>query len=266
MPKITIPPRPGSSSSSASRPLGDDSIPQGQNPPMTTNPAQAGPSNPTRQRPTLITSSSARPLRDGRNEAPPLHLVMPAASSSSTYGYPAQEDESAYEGHLPYQSTASSIYPDTVPAGPLTDHQAWTNDLKRAIGDGGSGSGGRRTSAGEIGSTRRHAEGASRDRRTPSFSGTTDELSSSKEQMTRSSSAGLHRLNHERHGDGQAGLPLREPSDAVGGQEEAEEEDWVLKGNLETIARLGEGASGEVRKARHAPTGLVMAVKVSRTT
>jgi mitogen-activated protein kinase kinase len=43
-------------------------------------------------------------------------------------------------------------------------------------------------------------------------------------------------------------------------------DELVLEGNLEILGRLGEGASGEVKKARHTPTGLLMAKKVSKST
>ncbi|KDN39406.1 Pkinase-domain-containing protein [Tilletiaria anomala UBC 951] len=42
-------------------------------------------------------------------------------------------------------------------------------------------------------------------------------------------------------------------------------DDLVLEGNLEILGRLGEGASGEVKKARHVPTGLLMAKKTIAT-
>ncbi len=40
-------------------------------------------------------------------------------------------------------------------------------------------------------------------------------------------------------------------------------DELILDGNLDILGRLGEGASGEVKKARHRPTGLLMAKKVS---
>lgn len=48
-----------------------------------------------------------------------------------------------------------------------------------------------------------------------------------------------------------------------GGGAADEDAELQLKGNLEILSRLGEGASGEVKKALHRPTGLVMAHKVS---
>jgi mitogen-activated protein kinase kinase len=47
-----------------------------------------------------------------------------------------------------------------------------------------------------------------------------------------------------------------------GARDGDESEEWRLKGHLEDLGRIGEGASGEVKKARHTPTGIVMAVKV----
>lgn len=41
------------------------------------------------------------------------------------------------------------------------------------------------------------------------------------------------------------------------------EPELILKGNLDFLVRLGEGASGEVKKVKHRPTGLIMAKKVS---
>ena len=43
-------------------------------------------------------------------------------------------------------------------------------------------------------------------------------------------------------------------------------DDLVLEGNLEILGRLGEGASGVVQKAKHIPTGLLMAKKVGGPT
>ena len=48
------------------------------------------------------------------------------------------------------------------------------------------------------------------------------------------------------------------------GQELEEESELQLKGHLEVLERLGEGASGEVRKARYKPSGMIMAMKVCR--
>jgi hypothetical protein len=45
--------------------------------------------------------------------------------------------------------------------------------------------------------------------------------------------------------------------------EEGEREVEVNPGTLEDLGRLGEGASGEVRKVLHRPSGIVMAKKVS---
>lgn len=68
--------------------------------------------------------------------------------------------------------------------------------------------------------------------------------------------------------------PIRTSSDtcSVGsqkgkspGQDLEEESELNLRGNLEALDRLGEGASGEVRKARYKPTGMVMAMKTIST-
>lgn len=55
-----------------------------------------------------------------------------------------------------------------------------------------------------------------------------------------------------------------------GEEEEEEEEEGLLQAELDVspatlidLGRLGEGASGEVRKVRHTPTGIIMAKKVS---
>lgn len=84
-----------------------------------------------------------------------------------------------------------------------------------------------------------------------------------------SSSGNLSRTSDGKDDSTSTSTPNPDPSSTSSPQnqndvaENGVEEELVLKGNFEFIARLGEGASGEVKKVRHKPTGLMMAKKVS---
>lgn len=121
----------------------------------------------------------------------------------------------------------ASIYPDTVPvASGSRDPQALTNDLRRAIGN-------------------LSMDGSVQDR---------DDV----EKNSNKRGEALSRNVED--------LPDSNPDLRIGkssGQRDLEDEsELVLKGNLEMLDHLGEGASGEVRRARYKPTGLIMATKV----
>lgn len=139
-----------------------------------------------------------------------------------------------------------SIYPDTVPYGrngKVPDTYALTNDLRRAIGglsvESNSGQGFE-----EVASTHSSIR--------------TSSSTSSLETPPSTSRTGLLGPSH---GTSIPGIDRNQGMTV--GQELEEESELQLKGNLEVLERLGEGASGEVRKARYKPTGMVMAMKVS---
>lgn len=190
--------------------------------------------------------------------------MIPQASSSSlslSHGY---QDEGYDDGHPGiFNSTASSIYPDTVPH--LTNAQmqsALTDDLRRAIGG---------MSMTETDGERLDANGL----RIPVTGGknsskgywiSTDTADGNNNGVTRSSSTELG------GGDGstQPGARARADSSASVASTRAStsgchDDDLVLAGNFEILSRLGEGASGEVHKVRHRPTGLIMAKKTIST-
>lgn len=244
MPKLSIPLRPSSSSDAHTQPFGRTS----DNTTTTTRPS----------------------LRGGIGS---LADVNTSTRTEST------EEDDYYEGHLPYHSTASSIYPDTVP-GPLTDQQALTNDLKRAIaGSHGSssnsasrrssermvrsGSGGSSNSSAIPPSRLRHSSGDSTD----AFSSAAQIPSSSKPEhsplLQPQSSASSSSIPSNAHSP-PAMTEAGSSASAADDQNEDDDPELILKDNLVTLARLGEGASGEVRKCRHTPTGMIMAVKVSK--
>lgn len=192
---------------------------------------------------------------------------MPSSASSSHTPYPPRETE-YYEGHLP-SASATSIYPDTVPAGPLTDHRALTNDLRRAIGGSGRGDG--------LGKPRGRSRSGSRGNGIPTLEGRSSsqaanlstESSGSKRSSQQSLNFGSSISNRDSYPIGASSVASRSTESSQDYQtsqnDNGEEPDLVLKGNLQTVARLGEGASGEVRKCRHRPTGLIMAVKTIST-
>ncbi|UZJ52245.1 hypothetical protein CBS101457_001565 [Exobasidium rhododendri] len=161
--------------------------------------------------------------------------------SAGTSSVAFKADASGWNGNVSHQS----IYPNTVPyggSGQAADPLALTNDLRRAIGglsvdDKRSAVEEDVSSSGEVGPTSKYSR-----LYTPSSSSTTGAAKSGLEVGTDTLVLG--------------------PSPS---QELEEESELQLKGNLEVLNRLGEGASGEVRSARYRPTGLIMAMKTIST-
>lgn len=209
-------------------------------------------------------SSSSRPVHTKLNnpstantpgQAPLLQLAIPACKTFSGLQSDAEE---VYEGsagtrtELPMGGAGGgntmhgSIYPDTVPHGggaQSSDHHALTNDLRRAIRGIALDDGGSQASEGEGNGSCLASSTSAASLKVPTSAGQTATSSSSPIGSIASSSA------------------TSDPSPA---QELEEESELQLKGNMEVLTRLGEGASGEVRKAMYRPTGQVMAMKVSR--
>ncbi|CAO1627645.1 unnamed protein product [Sympodiomycopsis kandeliae] len=291
MPKLSIPLRPNSSSGVAGEGFGVIASTSFSTINESTSPAQQQQQHqpqPQQQRQTI--SNHRPPLRGGTGSLGDIHDE--SVAYRGPYGRGEEEDD-YYEGHLPFQSTASSIYPDTVP-GPLTDQQAMTNDLQRAI------AGGHNSSSTNISASRRSAAAgnpskSSSSNNIPTAAMAVPSASNSSPSNLRSapssssssnngtsrdppslSSLSLHsdkssseakQASSSRHDDSLSTLDENQPhpqsrQPQQQQQHQAEEEsEMVLQGNLETLARLGEGASGEVRKCRHKPTGMIMAVK-----
>ena len=204
-----------------------------------------------------------QPVHPSQRPQPSL-MIPQASSSSSSLGY-AYQDEGYDDGHPGiFNSTASTIYPDTVPH--LTNAQmqsALTDDLRRAIG----------------GMSMADAEGERLDAnglRIPAMGGknsshgywmTNDSASGSNSGHSRSS----HHAGADADTSGQA-LTSRARTDSSASAASTRastsgghDDDLVLAGNFEILSRLGEGASGEVHKVRHRPTGLIMAKKTIST-
>lgn len=171
-----------------------------------------------------------------------LSLAIPSSgafSSSSGYGSSDGQDEAPWEtggAATNFASTASSIYPDTVMGNTGNGPAALAEDLRRAIGGmqledgvGAGAEGSRQEGQGEYGSQA--------------------QPSGSSARGSAGSTPGI-------------GAPFGVGPRSGEGESSADGEEPVLKGNLEILARLGEGASGEVKKARHKPSGLLMAKKV----
>ncbi|KAN0063914.1 Protein kinase C signaling pathway involved MAPKK protein [Thecaphora frezii] len=236
MPKLTIPARPSSSSSAPQQGGGGgDSF--------------AGPSF-------HATETSGRASVEHQSQRQLPSLMIPSASSSSLSLSILHYDDGYDEGHLGgFTSTASSIYPDTVPH--LTNahsQNALTDDLRRAIGgmslndedriDGNGlripATGTKNSSSGYSRPSGAAAEGGNGG--DPSVAGG----SRSRAGSTASVASGIASV------DGQH-------------RSSAGDEDLALPGNIEILTRLGEGASGEVKKVRHKPTGLLMAKKTMST-
>ncbi len=198
------------------------------------------PSRPTLQQP-LQTSSRPQPS-----------LMIPQGSSSSSHAY---QDEGYDDGHPGiYTSTA---YPDTVPH--LTNaqmHTAITDDLRRAIGGMSMNdneaerldanglripvTGGKNSSNGYWMTSNDSSNGSGNE------TGRTDGMASGSQSRSRT--------------DSSASLTSNRAATSSG-----HDDDLVLAGNFEMLSRLGEGASGEVHKVRHRPTGLIMAKKTMST-
>lgn len=200
--------------------------------------------------------------------------MIPQASSSSSLtlgGGHAYQDEGYEDGHPGiFNSTASTIYPDTVPH--LTNaqmHTAITDDLRRAIG----------------GMSMADTEGELLDAnglRIPVTGGknssngywmTSDSANNSSNGHGRSSNtdgadagggaadaASSHQAQYRPRTDSSASAASTRASTSGG-----HDDDLALAGNFEMLSRLGEGASGEVHKVRHRPTGLIMAKKTIST-
>lgn len=249
MPKISIPLRPSSSGSSSN-------VSQSQK--------QYGAPSSQFIRTDACQQPAAAPYAAGPSR---LRESLDVHPHPHPHGHPHAYDD-GYEGHLPSYSNAASIYPDTVPAGPLTDHQALTNDLRRAIGDGGAGT--RDTEAayggydgGTDASRTRDGAGPDSQAQAPQLPPLLVRQASEEQQRRRSSGETAQGRGSNGGGDASTTTASRDSIDGRrSSSERVPEDDLVLKGNIETLARLGEGASGEVRKARHKPTGMVMAVKV----
>lgn len=195
------------------------------------------------------------------NHGPSLQLAIP---SSNTFSGLQSDAEEGYEGSAGTFTNAleggltnvigaahGSIYPDTVPhggnggSGQAADPLALTNDLRRAIG---------RLNVDDNAATR---EDVGIDGRCM-VSGTHSRVSK------RPASAGQLGVGSSSAtpASGSTGNIVN-TSGSSSGQELEEESELHLKGNLEIMDRLGEGASGEVRKAKYKPTGMILAMKVS---
>ncbi|KAJ9475423.1 MAP kinase kinase MKK1/SSP32 [Pseudozyma hubeiensis] len=245
MPKLSIPARPSSSSSAPAGSFQRDDAPLD-----------------------ATSAAAARPQPGQPSQRPQPSLMIPQASSSSTssLGGHAYQDEGYEDGHPGiYNTTTSTIYPDTVPH--LTNsqmHTAITDDLRRAIGG---------LSMADSDGERLDANGL----RIPVTGG---KSSSNGYWMTNDSTAaaggaGSSTDQGEANGaDGSSSHPsqyrARTDSSASaastrGSNQGGHDDELVLAGNFEMLSRLGEGASGEVHKVRHRPTGLIMAKKTIST-
>jgi mitogen-activated protein kinase kinase len=217
-------------------------------------------------RPTSSSSAPGGTLQRERDE-PSLQrpqLAIPnAASSSVSLGQPYPDD--GYEdGHPGIDtSNASTIYPSTVPH--LTNahmHTAITDDLRRAIGG---------MSMADSDPERVDANGL----RIPATGGnyassgywrSNSAASSSQAASIESSAAGAATdgatpaSRSRSRADSSASVASNRAASSTGHDDEL-----VLAGNFEMLSRLGEGASGEVHKVRHRPTGLIMAKKTIST-
>lgn len=195
-------------------------------------------------------------LKANTANAPPLQLAIP--TSNTFTGLSHSDADEGYEGSAGTTMTAAaassvgttgtintahgSIYPDTVPfggSGQAADLLALTNDLRRAIG---------RLSV-EESQILEERPGERNGVKPSSSSGSIEAITPS---VASSSGPAASACN--------TGQSI---AAKVSTHELEEESELKLKGNLEVMDRLGEGASGEVRKARYKPTGLIMAMKVS---
>nr|ALM02102.1 Mkk- like MAPKK [Ustilago esculenta] len=242
MPKLTIPARPSSSSSA---PGGTVQRDDGQFDAANARPSLQQPPQPSQR--------------------PQPSLMIPQTSSSSlSLGY-AYQDEGYDDGHPGiFNSTASSIYPDTVPH--LTNaqmHSALTDDLRRAIGGMSMAeSEGERLDANGL----RIPVAGSKDSsngywvKNESASGSNSAHSRSSNNACTDADGSANTSQTRARTDSSASAASTRAS-ASGGHDD----DLVLAGNFEVLSRLGEGASGEVHKVRHRPTGLIMAKKTIST-
>ncbi|EPQ28145.1 uncharacterized protein PFL1_04472 [Pseudozyma flocculosa PF-1] len=208
------------------------------------------------------------------SQRPQPSLVIPSAAASSSslsLNIPYAHDDGYDDGNVGgFTSTASSIYPDTVPH--LTNahtQNALTDDLRRAIG-GISLNEDDRTDANGL----RIPATSSRNPNAGYWQSSGDAAAAADDHRHDGPTGGAS-------GSGTASVRSRAGSTASvasgrvsvdgaqrvgnGGGGSGGDEDLVLPGNLEILSRLGEGASGEVKKARHRPTGLLMAKKTMST-
>lgn len=169
-----------------------------------------------------------------------------------------QYHDAAYDGYLP--TRGPSIYPDTVP-GPVTDQAGLTDELRRAIQGRGKGEEGGRvptrpaalpTVSAPASSSNVAALGGSRQEYRQVDHGHQHPVAGASQTPV---SAETTSSSQKPTAPSQKSRPSSSSSD---------NNDMELKDNLETMSRLGEGASGEVRKARHKVSGVVMAVKVRK--
>lgn len=171
--------------------------------------------------------------------APPPSNAGPSASTSS------------WSLSVPPEPAAGpqtiSIYPDTVP-GPSRDQSALTNDLRRAI------------------------QGESSNAAGPSSSSSSSVLSSSPSPTSTCNRTGSSASQHQYQQQNTVPRQQQRWGPAADGSEVTIEagsgegfEDGMQQAHIEMLQRLGEGASGEVRKARHRPTGKIIAVKTIST-
>uniref|UniRef100_V5GS16 Protein kinase n=1 Tax=Kalmanozyma brasiliensis (strain GHG001) TaxID=1365824 RepID=V5GS16_KALBG len=191
-------------------------------------------------------------------------MIPQASSSSLSLGGHGYQDEGYDDGHPGVlNASANTIYPDTVPH--LTNAQmqsAITDDLRRAIGGMSmTDSEGERLDANGL---RIPVTGSN------GYWMTNDSASGSNSGNSRSSNTGSSEAGgveassqasyNRARADSSASTASNRASTSGGHDDEL-----VLAGNFEILSRLGEGASGEVHKVRHRPTGLIMAKKTMST-
>lgn len=209
-------------------------------------------------------------MQHASQHAPTLSLAIPAKNSFT--GLSSEADEAYgsslqptvlnggsddYSGGGAGLTQHASIYPDTVPyASGSKDPQSLTNDLRRAIGRVSIDSE-EESRAGQRASTEIDPDaGTTMGRSTRQFElqdGSSDQTIVEATTRPYSSAASVHGTETKKKGS--------RPGSSQGPDLEDESE-LNLKGNLEVLNRLGEGASGEVRRARYKPTGMIMATKV----
>lgn len=221
---------------------------------------------------------------------PSLHLAIPAGNSFAHLNSDADEGYEGSAGNtfnpiggIGSNTNATSIttsYPDTVPfASGSQDPYAMANDLRRAIGRISLDEVGNTSSDDAESSSRRYSGGGERTQYGMSNASTATSGSQSSLRIpgstTTNTSTGsfTNTANYSNSGSGSSEnvspLHQNDPSPELKrrspGQELEDESELNVKGNLEILDRLGEGASGEVRKARYKPTGTILAIKTIST-
>ncbi|KAE8227720.1 hypothetical protein CF326_g7375 [Tilletia indica] len=208
------------------------------------------------------------------------------AGAGGAYGYGASYGGGGY---------TSSMYPDTVPhhsIGDYSDPASMTNDLRRAISglslsssrgsvdlDSGSENAEHRNTVGGDGIGAGAGNGSGRERSVSAsdsdagrseggVSFTVGDLSNASSHhqagpsATKTDTAGTNSRPSSSHS--RPGIPRSHSSrtdDGGGSSQGGHDDELVLQGNLRIVSRLGEGSSGEVHKALHVPTSLMMAKK-----